>query len=113
MHDISPSADQHDTPVTEHMTETAEAPVVSSRRDADSARKAAADRIETAKKIAGAVDAYHNAADRIDAAQAELRDASTSRTNSLRELRNCGLTVSEISALTGLSSSRVQSLLQG
>ena len=82
------------------------------KRDAASARKAAAERIETAEKIASAVDAYHNAADRIDAAQAELKEASGNRTESLRVLRTCGLTVSEISSLTGLSSSRVQSLLQ-
>jgi hypothetical protein len=87
-------------------------PVAKSRRDADAARARAAEMVATANKMATAVAAYHDAADRIDAAQTELATAGTARLDALRQLRHCGLAVSEIAELSGLSASRIQSLLK-
>jgi hypothetical protein len=82
------------------------------RRDADAARARAAEMVSTANKMAAAVAAYHDAADRIDAAQNELALAGADRLDALRQLRRCGLAVSEIAELSGLSASRIQSLLK-
>jgi hypothetical protein len=82
----------------------------SQRRDAASARQAVQDRLANAQRVADAVEAYHKAADRIDAANAELASASTDRLGAIRGMRQCKLTISEIGALTGLSASRVQAL---
>jgi hypothetical protein len=82
------------------------------RRDADRAKLAAQQRIETAKLVADAVNQYHDAADRIDSAQRQTRQATTDRAAALQVMRTCSLTVSEISDLTGLSTSRVQALLR-
>jgi hypothetical protein len=68
------------------------------------------DRLATAQRVADAVEAYHKAADRIDAANAELAAASTDRLEAIKGMRQCKLTISEIGALTGLSASRVQAL---
>jgi DNA-directed RNA polymerase specialized sigma24 family protein len=83
-----------------------------SRRDADAARARAAAMVATANTMAAAVAAYHDAADRIDAAQNELTAAGAARLDALRQLRHCGLPVSEIADLSGLSASRIQSLLK-
>lgn len=82
------------------------------RRDASAARKSAAERLATAQRVAEAVDAFHEAADRIDNATAALAAASQSRLDAVNALRAAGLTISEVSDLTGLSQSRVQSLLR-
>jgi hypothetical protein len=91
--------------------DTAAAPA-GGRRDADRAKLAAQQRIETAKLVADAVNQYHDAADRIDSAQRQTRQATTDRAAALQVMRTCGLTVTEISDLTGLSTSRVQALLR-
>jgi hypothetical protein len=83
---------------------------ITQRRDAAGAREAALERLATAQAIADAVDSYHGAADRIDAATAELASASEARLEAIRRLRQCKLTISEIGDLTGLSQSRVQAL---
>jgi ribosomal protein S11 len=103
------------------MTEAAAESVLSSdvksqvgvRRDAERAKQAAQQRIETAKQVAEAVSQYHDAADRIDSAQLQTRQATQDRASALQVMRQCGLTVAEISDLTGMSSSRVQVLLRG
>lgn len=84
----------------------------SGRRDSERAKLAAQQRVETAKEVAEAVSRYHDAADRIDAAHRQTRQATGERAAALQTMRRCGLTVSEISSLTGLSSSRVQALLR-
>jgi ribosomal protein S11 len=82
-------------------------------RDAQRARQLAEERLATAQKVSDAVAGYHHAADRIDTAQAELSAAGEARLVALRALRACGLSVNEIVELTGLSSSRIQSLVGG
>ena len=84
----------------------------SGRRDPERAKLVAQQRVETAKQVADAVNRYHDAADRIDAAQRQTRQATGERATALQTMRRCGLTVAEISSLTGLSSSRVQALLR-
>ena len=79
-------------------------------RNADAARSAAAERVAQAQKVAAAVEDYHAAADRIDAATLELSNASKARLESIRAMRACKLTITDIGELTGLSSSRVQAL---
>lgn len=80
------------------------------RRDATAARQAAQDRVAQAEQVARSVEQFHNAADRIDEANAELARANEDRLTAIREMRASKLTISEISALTGLSSSRIQAL---
>lgn len=82
------------------------------RRDADAAKARAAEMVSTANKMAAAVASYHDAADRIDAAQNELALAGADRLEALRQMRACGLAVSDIADLSGLSASRIQSLLK-
>lgn len=83
---------------------------ITQRRDAASAREAALERLAAAQSIADAVDAYHGAADRIDAATEELSAASEARLDAIRRMRQCKLTIAEIGDLTGLSQSRIQAL---
>jgi ribosomal protein S11 len=73
----------------------------------------AEERLATAQRVSAAVESFHQAADRIDAAQVELAAAGGDRLAAVRELRACGLSVNEIASLTGLSSSRIQSLITG
>lgn len=80
------------------------------RRDAAAARQAAADRLAAAQTISQSVEDYHAASDREDAAKAELAAAGNDRHNAIRKMREAGLTINEIAELTGLSSSRVQTL---
>lgn len=80
------------------------------RRDAAGARQAVLDRLANAQRIADAVESYHQAADRIDAATAELAAASDARLEAIRGMRQCKLTIAEICGLTGLSASRIQAL---
>jgi hypothetical protein len=108
----------HDTYAPNHATgKTATPPAgdaqhsrADGKRDADRARAAAKERMETARRVSEAVDLFHDAADRIDAAHNELRDATRVRTEAICKLRGCGLSVPEISTLTGLSTSRIQAL---
>jgi hypothetical protein len=90
---------------------TSEAP--RQKRDSVRARKDAQERLETAQRVAKAVEEYHNSADAIDVAQEQLTTASRARLSAIRELRQCRLTIAEIGSLTGLSSSRVQALARG
>lgn len=80
------------------------------RRDADAARAAAAERVAKAQRVASSVEAYHEAADRIDAATEELARAGEARLAAIRDLRDAGLTITEIAELTSLSASRIQAL---
>jgi fructose-1,6-bisphosphatase/inositol monophosphatase family enzyme len=82
-------------------------------RNAENARRMAEERVATAQRIASAVTEYHVAADRIDAAHKELSDAGADRLAALVTLRACGLSVADISGLSGLSSSRIQNLVKG
>ena len=91
------------------MTDTFQ-PAARSKRDSQMAREAAQERLAVAQRVATAVQEYHEAADAIDDAQDKLSIASKARLSAIRELRDCKLTISEIGALTGLSSSRVQAL---
>jgi hypothetical protein len=95
--------------MTMTMTESAETRTAT-RRDASAAKAAAQERLATAQRVANAVEAYHEAADRIDAANAELSAAAEARLGAIRALRESGLTIAEIGDLTGLSTSRIQSL---
>lgn len=98
------------------ITNTAIAPrksggrMITQRRDAAGAREAARERLATAQSVADAVEAYHQAADRIDTASSELSAASEDRLEAIRRLRQCRLTIAEIGDLTGLSQSRIQAL---
>jgi hypothetical protein len=83
------------------------------KRDSARARRDAQTRLETAQRVAKAVEEYHNSADAIDVAQEQLTTASRARLSAIRELRQCRLTIAEIGSLTGLSSSRVQALARG
>lgn len=82
------------------------------KRDASRARGEARERVEIAERVATSVDSYHGAADRLEKSQADLREASRDRAESIKDLRNCRLTIADIAELTGLSSSRVQALLK-
>lgn len=84
-----------------------------SKRDSEGAKKAARERMETAETVVTAVASYHSAADAIEEAQENLMNASQDRLVAIRKMRECRLTISEIGALTGLSSSRVQALAKG
>lgn len=81
-------------------------------RDAQAARAAAEQRVRLAQQVADAVAHFHDAADRIDAAQASLRAATGERTDALHRMRSCGMSITEMSSLTGLSTSRIQALLR-
>lgn len=82
------------------------------RRDPERAKHAARERVATAQMVSDAVSSYHDAADRIDDAHRQTREATQERSAALTVMRSCGLTVAEISDLTGMSSSRVQTLLR-
>lgn len=79
-------------------------------RNSEKAKLAAQERVETARRVEEAVSAYHNAADRMESAQSELSGASRERLLAIKTLRDCKLSITEIGELTGLSSSRVQTL---
>lgn len=85
---------------------------VTRSRDAQAARAAAEQRVHLAQQVAEAVAHFHDAADRIDEAQASLRAATEHRTHALQRMRHCHLSITEMSALTGLSTSRIQALLR-
>lgn len=82
------------------------------KRDADAAKKLAEERLRQAQDAAKAVDAFYDAADRMDKATADLEVASKDRQQAVQKLRLCGLTNADIVRLTGLSASRVQVLAQ-
>lgn len=81
------------------------------RRDASSALAAAEAMLQRAKDAAKAVEAYHDAADRIDAARTAESAATADRAKALKQLRVNGLPVGQISELTGLSESRIQTIV--
>lgn len=93
-------------------TVTSKAAPAVPKRDASRARGEARERVAIAERVANSVDAYHGAADRLEKSQADLREASRERAESIRDLRVCRLTIADIAELTGLSSSRVQALLK-
>jgi hypothetical protein len=80
------------------------------RRDAQAAARAAADMVATAQRIAKAVESFHEAADRLEEAARISGEATKDRLRALLDMRSAGLSINEISALTGLSPSRLQSL---
>ena len=80
------------------------------RRDAQAAAKAAADMVATAQRVARAVESYHAAADRLEEAAQITAAATKDRLGALMEMRSAGLSINDIAGLTGLSSSRLQSL---
>lgn len=80
------------------------------RRNADAARKAAAERLQRAQDVSDAVAKYHDASDREDAAKAEQQEAGVDRRDAICQMRKSGLTIAAIAELTGLSTSRVQAL---
>jgi hypothetical protein len=82
-------------------------------RDAAVAKQKAAARVENARRIAEAVDAFHEAADQIEVAQHAIAEASMARITALRAMRDAGLSISDIAELTDLSASRVQALVRG
>lgn len=79
-------------------------------RNSGDARTLAAARLESAERVVAATTAFHSAADRIDAAEAELAEARSLRNDAVGVLRSEGLQVLEICELTGLSASHVQTL---
>ena len=81
-------------------------------RDAQGATARAEARLESAQRVADAVGTYHAAADRIDAAEAQLSDSRSERNNALRVLRAEGVRISDVVDLTGMSASRVRALGQ-
>jgi predicted amidohydrolase len=82
-------------------------------RDAVAAREKAAERIARAQRISDAVEAFHSCADEIEAAQRTIAEASARRVGALREMRDAGLSIAEISEMTSLSPSRIQALVRG
>jgi hypothetical protein len=82
----------------------------SSRRDPAAARTAAAERVATAMRIEASVERFHAASDKLDEAAKMTADASDERLAALHDMREAGLTISEMASLTGLSSTRLQAL---
>lgn len=100
----------HHLPTAEETNEDlTEAPA---GRDASEARRRAEEMVEQAQRTAAAVEAYHGATDDLEDAERRRADAAARRVSSLRAMREAGQTVSTISALTGLSSSRINALLK-
>lgn len=79
-------------------------------RDSTNARTIADDRLKSAERVVQAVAAFHQAADTIDAAEESLAQGRTARNEALAVLRAEGLRIGEITVLTGLSATHVQSL---
>ena len=82
-------------------------------RSSQEAATLAAKMVEQAQATAEAVATYHAATDDLEDAERRRSDAAGRRAAALRSMRDAGQAVSTISALTGLSASRINSLLKG
>jgi ribosomal protein S11 len=81
-------------------------------RDVDAAKAKAAARVDSARRIASAVDEFHKAADEIEHGHSLVANATKARSVALRSMRDAGLSIHEIAELTSLSPSRVQALVR-
>ncbi len=79
--------------------------------DRTAARMAAAQEVEKAVRVAEAVESFHEASERTEAAQAVVAENSEVRRRSVRVMRESGYSAARISELTGVSPSTIQKIL--
>lgn len=81
-------------------------------RDKSAAQTTISEMVARAQAAERAVGEFHAAADEIDEAEARMNAAMVRRNTALRDMRENGLPIGQIAALTGLSESRIQTLLK-
>jgi hypothetical protein len=90
----------------------ASAPRSGGERDAAAAQEYAAVMLQKAADAAAAIEEFHTAADKIEAARSAEAQGTAARSAALSKMRANGLGVGQIAELTSLSVSRIQAILR-
>jgi|SaaInlStandDraft_1057018.scaffolds.fasta_scaffold64856_1 hypothetical protein len=81
-------------------------------RDSEAARNAAEEMVKRAQASSEAIEEFHQASDVIEKADAEILKANERRVAAVKKMRDNKTSIVDIENLTGLSSSRIQSMIR-
>ncbi|MDG1188680.1 MAG: hypothetical protein P8N13_09500 [Ilumatobacter sp.] len=81
-------------------------------RDSEAARNAAEEMVKRAQASSEAIGEFHQASDVIEKADAEILEANERRVAAVKKMRDNKTSIVDIENLTGLSSSRIQSMIR-